>query len=339
MSEQPLKDDKVTPHTVMQDLWAGWRAQALVAAIELEVFTHISQGKRTAKEIASASSSSDDGMRRLLDAMVGLGYLDKTGDKYKLEPVSDTFLVRGNKSYLGEMAYITRNGWDSWSHLTDVVRTGQPMETIDAEEKGREFFPKLISALFPVSYTAARAAVSGFSEDNLDRIGKILDVAAGSAAWSIAFAEAVPGSMVTVIDFPEVTRITRQFVEKFKMSDRYVYLEGNMREINFGEKQYDLIILGQIIHSEGKEFGEKLINRSYRALKDRGMLLIAEMVPNDTRTAPVMPLLFALNMLIQTENGDVFTMREYKNWLEKAGFNQVTTIDVPAPSPLILAKK
>jgi SAM-dependent methyltransferase len=144
---------------------------------------------------------------------------------------------------------------------------------------------------------------------------------------------------VTVVDFPEVTPITRQFTQRFGVADRYDYIEGNLREVDFGRNRYDLVIHGHIIHSEGEKWGRRLIKKSYRALKDGGLLLIAEMVPNDARTGPVFPLLFGLNMFLHTEQGDVFTMREYREWLKEAGFKKVTTIDAPAPSPLILATK
>jgi hypothetical protein len=99
------------------------------------------------------------------------------------------------------------------------------------------------------------------------------------------------------------------------------------------------VILGHIIHSEGEKWGKKLIKKSFRALRDDGLLLIAEMVPNDTRSGPVLPLLFGLNMIVHTEQGDVFTMRQYREWLKEAGFKRITTIDAPGPSPLILATK
>jgi hypothetical protein len=44
-------------------------------------------------------------------------------------------------------------------------------------------------------------------------------------------------------------------------------------------------------------------------------------------------------MLLQTEEGNVFTLREYRTWLKAAGFRKVTTIPVPPPSTLILAAK
>lgn len=339
MTKRSATQMNVTPQRIIEDLWAGWRAQTIVAAVELDLFTHIAEGKRTLKEITRSASSSERGTRRLLDALVGLGYLNKKGDRYGLEPVSKTFLIRDKGPYIGGMAYTTKLGWEKWAHLTDVVRSGRSIDAVDKEEEGREFFPKLVAGIFPLSFGAARAAVSALPEKTRNRIKSILDVAAGSGAWSIAFVEAIPEAHVTVVDFPEVTRITRQFTERFGMAERYDYIEGNMREVDFGHKRYDLVTLGQIIHSEGKKWGEKLIKKSYRALKDGGLLLIAEMVPNDSRTGPIIPLLFGLNMLVHTENGDVFTMREYRDWLKKAGFKKVTTMEAPAPSPLILATK
>jgi hypothetical protein len=69
------------------------------------------------------------------------------------------------------------------------------------------------------------------------------------------------------------------------------------------------------------------------------MILIAEFVPNDQRTGPAIPLLFGLNMLVNSPAGDVFTMREYREWLKAAGMRSVKTIKAPGPSPLILATK
>lgn len=334
---QPTTQSHLTPQQIVDDLWGAWKTQTLIAGIELEVFTHVAAGKRTAKEIARAAKASLRGMERLLDALVGLGYLTKKGDKYGLHPVADLFLVRTSERYVGGMAYSSKLVWNVWSHLTDAVRSGQPVHSVDGETDGKEFFPKLVGSIFSTSFGAARAAVSTLPEKTRSGIKTILDVAAGSAAWSLAFAQAIPDARVTVLDFPEVVPVARQFVEQFGLTDRYDYVEGNLREVNFGRGCYDLVILGHIIHSEGEKWGKKLIQKSRRALRDGGMLLIGEFVPNDTRTAPPVPLMFALNMLLHTTDGNVFTMREYRQWLKDAGFKKVTTIDAPAPSPLILA--
>lgn len=329
----------LSPAAIMEDLMGVWRARALAAGVELNVFGHMAKGKQTAKDIARATGASPRGTANLLDALTAIGYLRKSGSRYGLQPISAAFLVPEKKPYAGSMAHALSLGWDAWGHLTESVRSGHPAEAVNVAEKGKEFFPKLVASLFPGNFAASTVAVARLPEKQRRKIQKILDVAAGSGAWSLAFAQAIPNARVTTVDFPEMTPITREFAEKFGVASRYGYLEGDLREVDFGRDAFDLVILGHIIHSEGEEHGKKLLRKSYDALRPGGKLLIGEFVPNDTRTGPAMPVLFGLNMLLQTEEGNVFTLREYRAWLKAAGFGKITTIPVPPPSTVILATK
>ena len=333
------KTKRLSPARVMEDLTGAWRARTLVAGVELDVFSHIVAGKRSIEEIAEAAGASLRGMASLLDALTAMGYLRKTGSRYGLQAVSTAFLVPGGKDYVGAIAHALSLNWDAWKNLTEAVWSGHPAETVDVAAKGKEFFPKLVASIFPGNFAASTVAASQFQKRDLRKIHKILDVAAGSGAWSLAFAKAIPQSRITTVDFPEMTPITREFAEKFGVADRYEYLEGDLRQADFGRDTYDLVILGHIIHSEGEKNGKELLRKSYAALRPGGKLLIGEYVPNDARTGPAMPLLFGLNMLLQTEVGAVFTLRVYRDWLKGAGFHKVATVPVPPPSTVILATK
>jgi SAM-dependent methyltransferase len=329
----------LSPAAMMEDLMGVWRSRTLVAAVELDVFSHIAKGKRTVKDIAEAAGASPRGVARLLDALTAIGYLRKIGSRYSLHPDSAAFLVPGKKAYVGAMTESVSLTWDAWKNLTEAVRSGRPAEAMNVAEEGKVFFLKLVTGLFPGNFSASVAGVSRIPETERRKIHRILDVAAGSGAWSLAFAQAIPHARVTSMDFPEMTPITRGFAEKLGVADRYEYLEGDLRQVDFGHDAFDLVILGHIVHSEGETHGKELLRKSYAALSPGGKLLIAEFVPNDARTGPAMPLLFGLNMLLQTEEGNVFTLREYRTWLKAAGFRKVTTLPVSPPSTLILAAK
>jgi 3-hydroxy-5-methyl-1-naphthoate 3-O-methyltransferase len=339
MPSKKRKKTSLSPAAIMEDITGAWRARSLAAAVELDVFSQMAAGKRTVKDIAEGSGASQRGMASLLDALTAIGYLRKTGSRYNLEPVSAAFLVPGGKSYVGALAHALSLTWDNWKNLTEAVKSGHPSMAVDVAEKGKEFFPKLVVSIFPGNFEAANAALSGFPEKDRRAIQRILDIAAGSGAWSLAFARAIPQARVTTVDFPEMTPITREFAEKFGVAARYNFLEGDLRQLDFGRDAYDLVILGHIIHSEGEKYGTELLRKSYAALRPGGKLLIGEYVPNDARTGPAMPLLFGLNMLLQTEEGGVFTLQEYRTWLKAAGFGKVTSIPVPPPSTVIVATK
>jgi len=328
----------VSPMKFVNDLWAARFSMAMVAAVDLDIFTVIAQGKRTAAEIAKAVKGPQRGVERLLDALVGMEYLTKRGSQYALRPVADTFLVSTKHTFIGGMADETRITLPGWMQLADVIRSGKPVSAVDTAE-GREFFPRLVRAIFPMTFGGARSLVQKFPQAKLKKIERVLDVAAGSAAWSLPFAQAIPTVRVTAADYPEVTAVAREYAAMFGVADRYDYLEGDLRQIDFGQKQFDLVILGHILHTEGEKWGKVLIKKSYAALKPGGTLVVAEMIPNDTRTGPPFPLLFGLNMVLHTAEGDVFTMAQLKQWIKQAGFSSIKTVEADGPSPLILATR
>jgi hypothetical protein len=49
--------------------------------------------------------------------------------------------------------------------------------------------------------------------------------------------------------------------------------------------------------------------------------------------------MFAVNMLVNTEQGNTYSFEEIGSWLAEAGFTNARTVDAPGPSPLILANR
>ena len=329
-----------SPLPIFYDLdYRAWRGATVLAACELGVFDRIAAGKVSAQEIAADAGADEIAMRRLLDALVALGHLTRKADKYGLTPPAATYLVKSSELYMDGAVAIARRNVELWSHLGEVVKAGRHPSRPPQDEV-TQFFSTLVRAIFPLGFMGSKSAVAALDKKARGRISAILDVAAGAAAWSIPFAQAIPKARVTVADFPGVTNVAREYTTRFGVADRYNYLEGNLRETDFGRERFDLVILGHIIHGEGRDYGRKLIERSYAALKDKGLLLIAEFIPNDERTGPELPMLFGLNMLMAGPESDVFTMREYREWLKAAGFRRVKTIRSPnQPSPMILATK
>src|ERR1051325_4250323 len=157
MSEQ---QPNVSPQQILDNLWSARAAMALATGVELDVFNHIDSGKATVKEVARAAKASARGMRHLLDALTGMGYLHKKGDRYGNEPITSHFLIKGKPGYMGGIVGETRMTWLGWAKLPEVVKTGRPIEAVDTEEGGKAFFPKLVEAIFPMSYGVAQGTVA-----------------------------------------------------------------------------------------------------------------------------------------------------------------------------------
>jgi ubiquinone/menaquinone biosynthesis C-methylase UbiE len=88
----------------------------------------------------------------------------------------------------------------------------------------------------------------------------VLDVGAGSAVWSLALARQNPKTRVTVIDLPGVVdTVTRRFVAREGLTDRFTFWPGDLQQVAFGESAFDIFVLGHICHGEGNERTRELL--------------------------------------------------------------------------------
>ncbi|MDO8489552.1 MAG: class I SAM-dependent methyltransferase [Candidatus Omnitrophota bacterium] len=331
---------KLSPEKILEMNWGYAKTSVLASAVELDIFTHIASGKRTVDQISKAAKSSRRGIEMLLNALVGLDLLvkNKVGI-FRLSPESAEFLVRGKARYLGDMSLHSLQLNKTWFYLGQSVRSGKPYNAVEQEDAAEDYFPRLVRGLFQMNYPCAKYAAA-YLKGKHQKISDILDVAVGSGVWSIAIAEEFKAARITALDFPEILKITGEYINKHNFSSRYKYIQGDLRQVDFGSQRYDLVILGHICHSEGKIYTQQLFKKSFGALKKGGALLVAEFLLNNDKTGPLMPLFFALNMLLNTSEGDVFKTVELRHWLAGAGFAKIEVLDrAPSVSPLMLAFK
>ncbi len=166
----------------------------------------------------------------------------------------------------------------------------------------------------------------------------MLDLAAGSGVWGIAIAQGSDQVRVTAVDWPDVIPVTQKTVAKFGLTDRFSFIAGDLMVADFG-LDHTVATLGHILHSEGEARSRALLKKTFGALAPGGTIVIAEFLVNAERTGPPSGLFFAVNMLVNTDEGGTYSFEEISSWLEEAGFMHPRTLDSPGPSPLILATK
>jgi SAM-dependent methyltransferase len=311
----------------------------LEAAVRLRVFDVLDAGPKTLDEVVAATGAARRGLRGLLNGIVGLELLRKDGERYALTPESATFLVSGKPAYQGGLLrHISSQLLPKWLQLTEVVRTGRPAATVNQEGEGSAFFEQFVEDLFPYNYAAASALADALQVARATQPVSVLDLAAGSGVWSIALAQRSPQVRVRAVDWAGVLPATRRTAERYGVADRYTFVAGDLREADFGAGHH-VATLGHILHSEGEKRSRALLAKTFAALAPGGTVAIAEWLVNDERTGPAGGLMFAVNMLVNTDEGDTFSFNEIAGWLAEAGFVKARTVEVPGPAPLVLAER
>jgi hypothetical protein len=82
-----------------------------------------------------------------------------------------------------------------------------------------------------------------------------------------------------------------------------------------------------------------LFRKLHRALAPGGRIVVIDMVLNEDRTGPPFAATFAINMLVNTTEGNCYTLGEYTAWLNEAGFARIQTADIGSHSPLVIGVK
>ena len=334
------KKNQVTPERLMQFGFAYAPPLIITAAVSNKVFDSLESGSKTVDQISKETGASARGLRMLMNALVGLELLKKDRhQKYSLTPESAAFLVSNKPGALAGFFRLNVTQLVSkWLQLGDVVRTGRPAQAVNQEGEGTEFFSGLVENIIPMSYATAQTLADHLKLAKAKNEVRVLDLAAGSGIWGIVLAQASARVRVTAVDWAGMIPTTKRITQKFGVGARFKFIEGDLLEADFGSG-YDIATLGHILHSEGEERSRQLLKKTFRALKSGGTIAIAEWLVNDERTQPLPPLMFAVQMLVNTEKGDTFSFNEIKSWLDEAGFKKVRKLEAPGPSPLILATK
>ena len=340
MAKKARHKKQLTPERLIQFGFAYAPPIVIGAAASNKVFDTLQTGAKTVEQVSNATGASERGLRIVMNALVGLDLLTKDRqEKYSLSPESAAFLVSGKPGTLAGFFSMNRvRLMQNWMKLDEIVRTGQPAIAVNEETEGTEFFTQLVENIIPMSYGGAQKLGDHLKLTKAKGKVCVLDLAAGSGIWGIALAQKSPHVRVTAVDWAGMIPTTKRITEKFGVGDRFKFIEGDLLEADFGNG-YDVATLGHILHSEGEERSRQLLKKTFRALKSGGIIAIAEWLVNDRRTEPLAALMFAVNMLVNTDKGDTFSFNEVKSWLDKAGFKKVRKLEAPGPSPLVLARR
>jgi ubiquinone/menaquinone biosynthesis C-methylase UbiE len=340
MAKKTRRKKQVTPERLIELSFAYAPPLIISAGVSNKVFDSLEDDAKTPEQVAEEAGASVRALRILMNALVGLGLLkkDRKG-KYSLTPESAAFLLSKKPgTHAGFFGTIAPQLISRWLRLSDIVREGRPAVAVNQETEGTEFFSQLVENIIPMSHPPAQKLGDHLKVAKAKNEIRVLDLAAGSGIWGIALAQKSPWVRVIAVDWPGMIPTTKRITQKFGVGNRFNYIEGDISEANFGSG-YDIATLGHILHSEGEDRSRQLLVKTLRALKSGGTVAIAEWLVNDDRTKPLPSLMFAVQMLVNTEKGDTFSFNEIKNWLEEAGFKKVRKLAAPGPSPLILATK
>jgi ubiquinone/menaquinone biosynthesis C-methylase UbiE len=330
-----------SPELFFETVSSYQRPAAIKAAVELDLFTALGQGKKTASELAESCDARERGVRILCDYLVIIGFLTKEDGRYGLTQDSAVFLDRRSPAYMGStleflLSPMLMSGFDD---LAAAVRKGgtiMPEGGTVAPEN--PVWVKFARAMAPMMAMPAELMAKLINPEGGGKL-KVLDIAAGHGLFGIAIARHNPQAEIVALDWPNVLQVAQENAQKAGVHDRYSTIEGSAFDVDYGSG-YDLILLTNFLHHFDPQTCETLLRKVHAALADNGRAATLEFVPNDDRVSPRVPAAFSMMMLGSTPSGDAYTFAELEQMFRNAGFAQSEPHQLPAsPQQLIISSK
>jgi ubiquinone/menaquinone biosynthesis C-methylase UbiE len=315
------------------------RTAAIKAAVELDVFTAIGEGKSTPGEIAARCQIAERGARILCDYLTMMNFLVKTEERYSLTRDSAIFLDRRSPAYLGGTIEFLGSAHvaEGFSRLTEAVRKGGTAnEGEGTMSPDHPMWVTFAKAMVPMMRPVADAIVQVVDREAARPL-KVLDIAAGHGVFGVAFAKHNPQTEVYAVDWAPVLEVAKENAAAAGVSSRHHTIPGSAFDVDFGSG-YDLVLLTNFLHHFDPHTNEKLLRKVHAALKDGGRAVTLEFVPNDDRISPPFVAGFSLSMLAGTKAGDAYTFRELESMFSNTGFTRSEMHQVP-PGQLIISYK
>ena len=316
------------------------RTQVIKGAVELDLFTKIGKGKKTAAELGKAIKAPERSTRILCDYLTVVGFLIKTGTRYQLTPSSALFLDRNSPACLCSTLdfFLSPELTGGFQDIAGTVRNGGTLlkqgGTVAAKNP---IWVKFARAMMPMMVMPAQLMAALVNNGSSEKL-RILDIAAGHGIFGIEFLKVNPNAEVVALDWPNVLEVAQENARKFGVAKRHHSLPGSAFDVKYGT-DFDIVLLTNFLHHFDAKTCVTLLKKIRKSLKPGGRVVTLEFIPDDSRVSPHSAATFSMMMLGSTPKGDAYTFKELSAMFKAAGFKKSTLHPLPTMQSVVVSVK
>ncbi len=325
----------VTPTVGLVEMAMAYaRSRVVCAAARLEIADALADGKSTVAEIAETCGANADALYRLLRTLASLGIVSEVEPgRFVLTAFGEPLRKNHAQSVWPAVIFWADLLADSWSYLTECVRSG---ETASQVMQGQGIASKWskdpnAGAIFrAVMGTAPAEDYMPIAQRcNLEGRQTVADLGGGGGALISAILKANPEVSGVLVDRPAAIEAATGRFDAEGLSTRCRLMSGDLIEsVPSGAEVY---AMKHVLHGYADDVAEKILKNCREVMPSGGLLLIIEFVLPDVVAGADRNLesrfMSDLNMLAVT-GGRERSSAEWKRLLERAGFEMLRIVPV-----------
>jgi len=290
-------------------------ARTIMIGVKLDVFEVLASGALSSNEVAARCKTHPNATKKLLDALVGAGYLRTEGDEYELAPVTRKWLLKKSRQSLRDKLLFQFMEWDHLSHYEEFVRNGKPLkqhETMSDDQWG--VYQRGMRSVASI-WAAEVAKVTPVPKGARD----MLDIGGSHGYYSVVLCRRYPDLRSVILELPEAINHAAPILAEEEMGDRVVLRAGDAYSGNFESDAWDLVFMALVAHHFTDAANRELTRNVARALRPGGIFVIMEMFrPSSVKEAGQFGALLDLYWATTSKSG-TWSIEQIADWQREAG--------------------
>ena len=316
-----MNDQSPKPDILYQIKNGAWATAAMYAGMELDLFSPLDKTPMNTEQLAASLGVNGEKLGPLMYALATNGLLIEDNGNFSNTPETATYFVKGKDTYIGETYKIWMNNLKAALTTADTIKTGIPQAKYDWRNMPKNKLEELMEGMAAHDVKAAHWLSSEF---DFSDCRNLLDAGCGSGTLAIAMTQINPQLSATVVDLPQVTPITEKTVKNADAQDRVKVIAADLTSETI-PGEYDAAILSSIIQVLSAEEARKVILNVGSTVKPGGWIYIfGSGILEDSRLSPQAAVEINLVLINVYDHGRSFTESEHRNWLNEAGFYNIT---------------
>lgn len=207
----------------------------------------------------------------------------------------------------------------------ESVRADAPAALHDWERMPDDQLRALLRGLNPGAAAGGRTIAA---RHDLGRFKSVLDVGGGGGGLAIGLCQMYPQLTAHVVELPVVARISEELIAAAGLDARIRAVGHDITAAPLGTP-HDAAVLRNFLQVLPAARARQAVENVGRSLRPGGEIFIIGSVLDDDRRGPAGAHALNLFFLNAFPDGEAYTESEHREWLDAAGFVDVTRSPFP----------
>ena len=306
----------------------------LICSLELKLFSFLKKNSMSANQLANITKSKVEGIKVLLNALTAMGALKVNKGLYRNTSITYKYFCESSPDFKKGTVMLKLDSRDEYSDLLQTIKKGRSLKKFDGSD----------DPIFRALFTYAMHERSDLYANKIatlvtqNRVGKLIDIGAGSGSYSAAILKIDNNATATLMDRAAAIKVAREIHKKKSIYKRLKFINGDLFSDEFGFG-YNTVFLSNIVHIYNIYENKVILKKINKALVNGGRVILYDFFLKESRTEPYEAALFAVTMLLYTKTGKSYTYSEVRALLKKTGFARIKKTEIGHGSSIIEAFK